>query len=207
MLGRLGRCFLLAVLKCIVGTQMVAFSLGHSVRNVREWRLACMGMSDPCLGSDDVAGSPLQLVAQVRPSLGRSWFPALHTYYEGIRLAKTSHFRLALWPVGLRCGVDLEAPAVFHFPCVDGASGLLAHGSLLDLSDAEKLAGTRPPVSICPETKRSTLRANDDRCRFGRALASRLMRPSASMRNATWLILPVVICLSQRLSHACVSMN
>ena len=23
----------------------------------------------------------------------------------------------------------------------------------------------------------------------------------------TWLILPVVICLSQRLSHACVSMN
>ena len=30
---------------------------------------------------------------------------------------------------------------------------------------------------------------------------------TASPRNATWLILPVVICLSQRLSHACVSMN
>lgn len=30
---------------------------------------------------------------------------------------------------------------------------------------------------------------------------------SLSKRNATWLILPVVICLSQRLSHACVSMN
>lgn len=29
----------------------------------------------------------------------------------------------------------------------------------------------------------------------------------ASKRSATWLILPVVICLSQRLSHACVSMN
>jgi hypothetical protein len=28
-----------------------------------------------------------------------------------------------------------------------------------------------------------------------------------SKRIATWLILPVVICLSQRLSHACVSMN
>ena len=28
-----------------------------------------------------------------------------------------------------------------------------------------------------------------------------------SRKNATWLILPVVICLSQRLSHACVSMN
>ena len=31
-----------------------------------------------------------------------------------------------------------------------------------------------------------------------------VQRP-ASERNATWLILPVVICLSQRLSHACVS--
>uniref|UniRef100_M1DS60 Uncharacterized protein n=1 Tax=Solanum tuberosum TaxID=4113 RepID=M1DS60_SOLTU len=30
------------------------------------------------------------------------------------------------------------------------------------------------------------------------------MRRAASLRNATWLILPVVICLSQRLSHACV---
>jgi hypothetical protein len=27
------------------------------------------------------------------------------------------------------------------------------------------------------------------------------------LRCATWLILPVVICLSQRLSHACASMN
>jgi hypothetical protein len=33
------------------------------------------------------------------------------------------------------------------------------------------------------------------------------MRAATSIRNATWLILPVVICLSQRLSHACVSMN
>lgn len=30
---------------------------------------------------------------------------------------------------------------------------------------------------------------------------------TASPTDATWLILPVVICLSQRLSHACVSMN
>ena len=27
------------------------------------------------------------------------------------------------------------------------------------------------------------------------------------MRTVTWLILPVVICLSQRLSHACLSLN
>ena len=31
--------------------------------------------------------------------------------------------------------------------------------------------------------------------------------PSSWKGIATWLILPVVICLSQRLSHACVSIN
>ena len=30
---------------------------------------------------------------------------------------------------------------------------------------------------------------------------------SGSTWEATWLILPVVICLSQRLSHACLSIN
>ena len=37
------------------------------------------------------------------------------------------------------------------------------------------------------------------------------LRPGAGEENirgmVTWLILPVVICLSQRLSHACVSIN
>ena len=35
----------------------------------------------------------------------------------------------------------------------------------------------------------------------------RSCRAGSRLRRATWLILPVVICLSQRLSHACVSMN
>ena len=38
----------------------------------------------------------------------------------------------------------------------------------------------------------------------------RLKRACARVRSekaVTWLILPVVICLSQRLSHACLSMN
>ena len=38
-------------------------------------------------------------------------------------------------------------------------------------------------------------------------LCTCLMLAVIFKRNATWLILPVVICLSQRLSHACVSMN
>ena len=64
----------------------------------------------------------------------------------------------------------------------------------------------------------------DDLRPSDRSLVARRVRPSrplravdrggrpsraapTSGRNATWLILPVVICLSQRLSHACVSMN
>lgn len=35
----------------------------------------------------------------------------------------------------------------------------------------------------------------------------RRLRASQGWKVVTWLILPVVICLSQRLSHACASMN
>lgn len=38
-------------------------------------------------------------------------------------------------------------------------------------------------------------------------LMRRGVRKTASHKIATWLILPVVICLSQRLSHACLSIN
>lgn len=51
---------------------------------------------------------------------------------------------------------------------------------------------------------------NDNRARHGPVPArDAKVAPclGSSARNATWLILPVVICLSQRLSHACVSMN
>ncbi|KAH7677064.1 hypothetical protein IHE45_07G057500 [Dioscorea alata] len=37
--------------------------------------------------------------------------------------------------------------------------------------------------------------------------APRRRPPAVALDGATWFILPVVICLSQRLSHACASMN
>lgn len=89
---------------------------GIAYVRAREWRLACMGMLDPCSGSDDIPCAPLQLSAQVRVRLGRCRFPVLHTYREGIRLSGTSRFRLVLRLSGLRCGVDLEAPVVSQVP-------------------------------------------------------------------------------------------
>ena len=38
-------------------------------------------------------------------------------------------------------------------------------------------------------------------------LPSQTLNPPPSAHVSTWLILPVVICLSQRLSHACPSIN
>ena len=42
---------------------------------------------------------------------------------------------------------------------------------------------------------------------FGAGSPSLMCVESRSLMIVTWLILPVVICLSQRLSHACLSVN
>ena len=63
----------------------------------------------------------------------------------------------------------------------------------------------RPVLSL-----ESSVSLNDGRIGGGLVHICRVagLAPVAeSVTDATWLILPVVICLSQRLSHACVSMN
>ncbi|PHT97093.1 hypothetical protein BC332_33982 [Capsicum chinense] len=71
-------------------------------------------------------------------------------------------------------------------------------------SDAADAAGMGPSSTpICPvrcslQTTAALALNPSAPSRAGRAHAT-----PASTRNATWLILPVVICLSQRLSHAC----
>jgi hypothetical protein len=83
----------------------------------------------------------------------------------------------------------------------------LGHADVLDLSDAEDRLGTRSRPLFTPKNKAFYASRGRRPFPFWSSLPARLMRRSASVRNATWLILPVVICLSQRLSHACVSMN
>ncbi|GKV20110.1 hypothetical protein SLEP1_g30274 [Rubroshorea leprosula] len=60
------------------------------------------------------------------------------------------------------------------------------------------------PIEAFAAKNRRARRVAPDRPPWGRPWAG---EAPVSARNATWLILPVVICLSQRLSHACVSMN
>ncbi|KAJ4699842.1 hypothetical protein OWV82_025872 [Melia azedarach] len=97
------------------------------------------------------------------------------------------------------CSVFLACPAILR-------TAASAHGASPVLSDAERYAWARGRLGLAvPKLRAFVLDANDCRARLD--LAQRVVRASASPRNATWLILPVVICLSQRLSHACVSMN
>ena len=67
-----------------------------------------------------------------------------------------------------------------------------------------------------PLTRRTSMRSrrgvgpdNIVRVRWGAPAPIQRDRPAQAgqSRAATWLILPVVICLSQRLSHACLSIN
>lgn len=86
--------------------------------------------------------------------------------------------------------------------------GLLAHTDMLDLLGAEYQHGyvVWLPLFV-PLRGVYTPYSHDVRVHLGWYPSGAVLVLSASMRNATWLILPVVICLSQRLSHACVSMN
>ncbi len=79
--------------------------------------------------------------------------------------------------------------------------GFVVYEFSLGRWDAENDEGTESLTPICPQ---KGFQANFERLWFRSGL-----EPCGpmSVRNATWLILPVVICLSQRLSHACVSMN
>ncbi|KAL2223995.1 UNVERIFIED_CONTAM: hypothetical protein Sindi_3142600 [Sesamum indicum] len=157
-------------------------------------------MLDPCSGSDNIPRKPLQSSAQARSCLGRGRFPVLHTHREGIPLSRTSRFRPALHPSGPRRGVDLKAPAVSHVPRTAARARVVGPLRRRPISRMRNTRWVRG-LGLCLPRKQA----------FGASCErrpppfwARPMRAAGSVRNATWLILPVVICLSQRLSHACI---
>ena len=107
-----------------------------------------------------------------------------------------------------RASVGLGShPSVPHVPrglhVVD-----VDHEGVLVALDVENHMGLRPsaPFANVP-SKRHRSTPKDCRARPCLRASKGFRAVLASPRNATWLILPVVICLSQRLSQACVSMN
>ena len=74
-------------------------------------------------------------------------------------------------------------------------------------SGASRACGDAPiqlgaPLRACFAPARRSVGGAAGRVRFAPGIGA-----SRAARQATWLILPVVICLSQRLSHACLSIS
>lgn len=122
-------------------------------------------------------------------------------YLDGIKYARLCSFL----PCLLVCKADYVTTLVcrqclekFLFVCT-------VHGMLVCILGFGKLREHCGALLPC---SKQSMDANH--CRgCGDILAVRhcVHAITSIVKNATWLILPVVICLSQRLSHACVSMN
>ncbi|KAK6771651.1 hypothetical protein RDI58_031108 [Solanum bulbocastanum] len=141
--------------------------------------------------------TPLRLV-------GRR-YPVLHTQCAGITRVQSVGFRPSRSTRGANPEAALSAPrlprSVVRGRGPRAAAGILGFGRR---SGHGAFTGSYLPSNECSLRTTAALALAPSapfRARTG------VMRRAASLRNATWLILPVVICLSQRLSHACVSMN
>jgi hypothetical protein len=141
----------------------------------REWWLACNGMLDPCPGSDNIPCSPFH-----------SWHKCMFALAASVFLccipAVKALFRIEMTPfhqvLPHSCGGARWNPKcgrrVSSFPCI--SDGRLAHVSIARSLGCGVSCGY---VALClylPHNKRSTLHANDRRCRFDWVLAARIMR-------------------------------
>ncbi|KAL2248768.1 UNVERIFIED_CONTAM: hypothetical protein Sindi_2350500 [Sesamum indicum] len=126
-------------------------------------------MLDPCSGSDNIPRKPLQSSGPKRRScLGRGRFPVLHTHREGIPLSRTSRFRPCAAPLGGRgAGWTSRRPLCPTSRARPHVPGSLAHCVVARSLGCGTHGGYEASASVCPESKRSALRANDARHRFG----------------------------------------
>jgi hypothetical protein len=154
---------------------------------------------------------PLQCLAQAHMCRVKDGCPVLYSTRDGIESAKLSLFRPAplLLTENMR-GADHKAPVVSCCACTRYSRGCLRWRptvvcSISWMRNIEWQRGLRP--QHVPRKSVLCLVRTTAARPCSRASAARAHAEAASLRNATWLILPVVICLSQRLSHACVSMN
>ena len=171
-------------------------------RTAREWCSACAVRLDPCLSSDVLARRPCQ--SRGKRCLGLPGVGFLCCIPNAPALPRAIS---CLSPLALGARGEPEAAVASPVALASSCGGVVRgrQFGLSDSVDAVGMGSSLPP--ICPDecSLRTTVAlASGPSAPPG---AGRARATPASMRNATWLILPVVICLSQRLSHACVSMN
>ena len=104
-------------------------------------------------------------------------------------------------PLGRRGGTPRRPPAAGR---ADGGAGGKGRGRGSRSRRPGFARDAQPPFPPLPSPPPQRRRNATPRLRLGARPAGDEARGSA---DATWLILPVVICLSQRLSHACASIS
>ena len=162
-------------------------------RNVRacEWCLDCLCRLAPCSSTERSAGNPCRL-------LWDEMVPQRLVLVLPIPSGQAGHLHLASIR-RLLTGAGGQRSTRRVPPSLHRSRGPRGSATLLDPAHAAD-------GDSGPSPKRSFDITCDGRSRPLAAPAVQGRR-ATSWRIATWLILPVVICLSQRLSHACVSMN
>ena len=90
-------------------------------------------------------------------------------------------------------------PPVFWTPCVSARAARLPVGLLLFHTRSDWRLESLSGLTCCLN---DAIRSNECSCVLPFAFGLRV-----GLTVVTWLILPVVICLSQRLSHACLSIS
>ncbi|PHT97279.1 hypothetical protein BC332_33783 [Capsicum chinense] len=181
IVGRWGRCR-----ACIDG------AFGRTARELCSARAVRL---DPCSSSDVLTRLPSQSRGKRNVGLLEVGFLCCIPNAQALSIAlRPSHFMR---------GANRKATLASH-DSLASSCDVVVRERQSEFSDAADAAGMRPSSApICPvrrslkTTVALTLNPSVPP-RAGRAHAT-----PTSMRNATWLILRVVICLSQRLSHAC----
>lgn len=204
MLGRACCRSPAATLECVVGRRALACLLGHCVRNGRvsgDWRVwACW---IPARAATTSPASRFSRRPKRAPALAAVGFLCCIPIAKAFHCPERPVFALRCTPRGRGAGWTSRRPL-----CPTSRARPHVPGSLAHCVVARSLGcgthGGYEGLGLCLPRKQA----------FGASCErrpppfwARPMRAAESVRNATWLILPVVICLSQRLSHACVSMN
>lgn len=176
--------------------------VGRVYARVHEWCSGRVRWQAPCNGIDLPAhkASHYRVPELVSRTLRRWLLCVLPVVWQLLDLRSPTLPTMASEVVG----GALSSP---HVPPASLTSG---SGSARQVLPCSRVQCSSVVPSGCPLVAPSLSSKNDARGTSCAALPSvpcRGARTMTSLRDVTWLILPVVICLSQRLSHACVSMN
>ncbi|KAL2246338.1 UNVERIFIED_CONTAM: hypothetical protein Sindi_2902000 [Sesamum indicum] len=189
-----------ATLECVVGRRALACVLGHCVRNGRvsgDWRVwACW---IPARAATTSPASRFSRRPKRAPALAAVGFLCCILIVKAFHCPERPVFALRCTPRGRGVGWTSRRPLCPTYRARPHVPGSLAH-CVVARSLGCGTHGGYEGLGLCLPRKQAFSASCERR---PPPFWARPMRAAESVRNATWLILPVVICLSQRLSHAC----